>query len=232
MAEERSGGIMTTLITRLYRTLDEAKAARKALKADGCPNKAISLLFKAPETEAHPAPHDLAAIERAGVYPSAAKTYAPHVEAGAALLVVRAPFGAAVRTHEILDGFPDLDVGVSPVDAYIESQPTPRRSKDGSATLLDSDLLFLSDNLAPPALLKDGWTFSHYLGIPLLTDWMPTGGGLFQGKSTISSYLGLPLLTKSQAPRAGLLKNGTPFSSLFGLPLLSKDPDQRDSSSR
>jgi hypothetical protein len=221
---------MTTLITRLYRTREEAEAARTALRADGCPGSRISLVSRSPGPDATPAPHDLAAIQQAGVYPSAAKLYAPHVEEGAALLVVRAPFGAAVRTHEILDDFPDLDVGVPRVDAYIESQPSVRRSKDGSATLLDSDLLFLSGDLMPPALLKDGWTFSHYLGIPLLTDWMPTGGALFAGKSTISSYLGLPLLTKRQTPRAGLLKNGTPFSSLFGLPLLSKDPDQRDSS--
>jgi hypothetical protein len=216
---------MTTLITRLYRTLDEAEAARKALRSDGCPSSAISLLSK----EASHSGHDLAAIQEAGVYPSAAALYAPHVEEGASLLVVRAPFGAAVRTHEILDDFPALDVGVSPVDAYVESHPSPRRSKDASATLLDSDLLFLSEDLMPPALLKDGWTFSHYLGLPLLTDWMPTRGALLSGRSTISSYFGLPLLTKRQTPRARLLKSETPFSSALGLPLLSDDPDQKSS---
>ena len=221
---------MTTLITRLYRALTEAEAAKKALNADGCPNSAISLLYKSSEAGARHVAHDLAAIQQAGVYPSAAAIYAPHVEEGAALLVVRAPFGTAIRTHEILSDFPAMDVGVSPKDAYVESRPSPRRSAEPRANLLDSDLLFLSGDLMPPALLKSGWTFSHYFGLPLLTDWMPTRGGLLSGKSTISSYLGLPLLTKNQSPRAGLLKSGTPFSSALGLPLLSKDHDTRNPS--
>ncbi len=221
---------MTTLITRLYRALADAEAAKKALNADGCPNSAISLIYKATEAGGRPVAHDLAAIEQAGVYPSAAVIYAGHVDEGASLLVVRAPFGTALRTHDILADFPAMDVGVSPADAYVESRPSPRRSADPRATLLDSDLLFLSGDLMPPALTKRGWTFSHYFGLPLLTGWMPTRGALLSGRTTISSYFGLPLLTKSQEPWSSLLKTETPLSSALGLPLLSKDHDTRNPS--
>lgn len=214
---------MTTIITRLYRTPDEAEAARDALGAEGCPSGAVSLLASSPDAGGS----DLAAIRRAGVYESAAIVYAGHVAEGAALLVVRAPFGTAFRTLEILEDFPDVDVGISHPDAYVESQASGRHSKNGEAALLNSDLLLLSEDLMPPALLKNGWTFSHLFGLPLLTNWMPTGGSLVTGRTTISSYLGLPLLTKRQSPRAGLLKSETPFSSALGLPTLSDDSNKR-----
>ncbi len=130
----------------------------------------------------------------AGIYPSAAKGYAERLAQGGALVVVRAPFGQALWSADILDGHGPIDSGVAFEEAYIESTPThPQRYNKYLPVLLDSDALILSGGSFPP--IAKSWSFSKMFG--------------------------MPLLSSKQAGKAKLLTdNTTPFSSALGLPLL------------
>lgn len=211
---------MTTIITRLYATADEAKTVVGALRTEGFAKGDIEVLSNSAGTGSADL---LPVILEKGVYKAAATIYAERVSHGASLLILRAPFGSATAARTVLEDFDSIDAGVKHPDAYQEAMPT-RKVEWGKnlPVLLNSDVLTLSDGLFPRAVLKN-WSLSSLFGLPYLTSWMPTGGSLIEGSTTpFSTRLGLPLLTKRQTPYASLLGEST-ISSRIGVPTLTKD---------
>ena len=215
---------MTTIITRLYATADEAKTVVGALRKEGFAKGDITVLSGDGGTGSADL---MPAILEKGVYKAAAAIYADRVSQGASLLILRAPFGSATTAQALLEDTDAIDAGVKHPDSYEEAMPT-RKVEWGKnlPVLLSSDVLTFSDGLFPRAVLKN-WSFSSLFGLPYLTDWLPTGGSLIDGSTTpFSSRLGLPLLTERQTPYASLLGEST-ISSRIGVPTLTKDDSAR-----
>lgn len=130
---------MSTTITRLYRTTQQATDSANALKKAGF--NEINTVHAGGEGDA-----TIAAIRKGGVSLSHAKVYADFIARGAALVTVNAPALNAVRANRILSRFDPIESPVSEPDVYhrtdavymtlMSSDSTP------STKLLDSDSYF------------------------------------------------------------------------------------------
>jgi hypothetical protein len=182
---------MTTIITRLYASGDQAAAAANALRESEFDNDNINV-FSAGADQA-------AAIRAAGVHDSASEIYASHLRDGAGLVVVRAPFGSAVTASRILSRFHPVKTAVKTTDRYLGT-PDPRRREilPQPKKRMGTAILVCSDGLFPPAVIRGSSFFSEWLGLPLLS--ARTGKAkLVSGNSTpFSSTLGLPVLSKGR----------------------------------
>lgn len=111
----------TTIVTRLFASIDTAAKAKAALLQQKHPETTIDVI--APGTNAE------MQMRAARVSESAAKAYAKAMPKGGALIVVRAeffPMGAARNAMDIVDQFEALDAGVENENLYIPTE-TPRK---------------------------------------------------------------------------------------------------------
>lgn len=216
---------MQSLITRLYRSPEQAAAAAAALRAQWFPADAILVI--APWTEPGPA---AAALARFGVSDAAARAQALRVQEGAAAVTVRAPFGQAVPAMRVLDRF-------DPIEADIEDefQPSFERAAPLSAALglrvLSRDPAPLSEAIGLRVLSRRQNPDVALIHNPApLTDAFfvsPLGGG---GPAPLSRLFGLPLLSRVAAPLSRMLgfrtasQEAAPLSARLGLRTLARHP--------
>lgn len=209
---------MTTIITRLYPDRKHADIVAAALKADGIRHENIDVISKSPAKMSALNTQ----IRSAGVYQSAAVTYAGRVAGGEALLVVRAPVGQGLKATEIVNRYESIDAGVKHPDYYrgTTGNSTTVYRTSGTANLLDSNTTILTGR----GIIKDSTPFSSMFGMPLLTSGKTGRARLITKKTTwFSSMLGLGLLTHGERKTKLITGKTTWFSSMFGLPLLSGD---------
>ena len=189
---------MTTLITRLYETVERASAAANALAAMEFRDKHYDVIA-APVIKTKPAADTLAgvnaALSRAGVIPRSAAVYAPRIVEGNALVVVRAPIGTSFEVTDILDGFEPIDLGLRDEVHLPAEAGLPRKVYRPSATsLLPRDAMILSGRKFLPAITSrqtGPWSGLIRSG--------PSAGLIKERTTPFSSTLGLPLLTKREA---------------------------------
>jgi len=116
---------MTTIISRLYKTETTAKRIVSALQEAGIRESDVSLVAVAKATEeGAPAPSASGDVAATGVAPEAVSAYAPKVEGGNALVVVRAPFGMATKARGVLDSAPTVSAGLEREEAYVRDSAT------------------------------------------------------------------------------------------------------------
>jgi hypothetical protein len=209
---------VTQTIARMYDSYEHALAAVRELQTLRLWDNDVYLVSQQGNQPAGP---DLDAIvtalTKAYVARAEARIYAQGIARGGSLVVVHAPFGAAIMAIEALDAHAPVPSGVS------EASDRP---------LVWDEAAPVSSALHMPVLLDDAATFSRFWGVPAL---LRRPFALFAGlpqltsaRASFSSRIGMAMLSHNAAPLSsrlgmGLLsRNPTPLSSLLGLRLLSK----------
>ncbi|MEM7544327.1 MAG: hypothetical protein AAF367_02230 [Pseudomonadota bacterium] len=109
---------MTTIVSRLYKNKAAAEAVHAALVEADATSAGAEIITSGEDTEAR-----ICALD---VPESSAAIYAPKVEQGGALVVVRAefaPIGTARRVITIMDEADPEHVGIAKEDAYLSIEP-------------------------------------------------------------------------------------------------------------
>lgn len=178
---------MTTLITRLYSSVDQAEAAASALAVKKFPSAMMSIVSGESDSSAA-----RQKIVDAGVYPAAAATYATKVAAGNALLILEAGFGKVYKAKDILAGTGAIDAGVKHTEVYTggvtshDPQPTRHLPELLNITVFTGEELPKSGQTWLP--------FHSLFRFPLLSSKGPRSG-LSTGK-LFSQMIGMPMIIK------------------------------------
>ncbi len=201
---------MTTIITRLYANTAAAQAAVADLRGRGHDEDYINIIAR--EGDGSVADRMLAAR----VNSRSAAAYGPHVDKGAALVVVQAPFnplGTARHAIKVLDRHPSVKAGVANENEYVREQP--RVEIHGS--ILADHPLFMSHDMAA----RDRGTVSSAFGLrtlsPRKTKTSAMSGGGFMSKM----LLPFPLLSRSK-PRTSAIHGGWTLSGMLGIPTIAR----------
>lgn len=104
---------MTTIITRLYSSSEQADAAVDTLADKKFSRGAVNIVSGI--SDANAAKKQISAL---GVYPNAAATYADKVAGGNALLVVNVGFGMAYKAKSALADTGAIDGGVKHTEVH------------------------------------------------------------------------------------------------------------------
>ncbi|MFN5996909.1 MAG: hypothetical protein ACK47C_15070 [Paracoccaceae bacterium] len=196
---------MTTIITRLYPDVATATSVSAALQSSGHDPSTIDVITRAGDGSVSDR------MKAARVMAPSAAAYAPGIEKGGALLVVRAPFapmGTARHAIKTVNRTPSLKVGLADEDVYIREQPTIARS--GS---VQSGTVFYMSN--PHRNLSHG----HIMGQNPISPSKPRTSAIAGGAYMSKMFWPMKLVsTGRQASSA--ISGGYLFSSMFGIPTL------------
>lgn len=195
---------MTTIITRLYEDAATARAAADALLNNGHDAGTIDIIAGAEGTEAH--------MKAARVNPDSAAAYAPAVEAGKALLVVRAPFapiGTARNAMRVVDRFASIKVGVENEDEYIREAA----SIAASGSILADHPLLMSNKFRR---LGHG----HILGSNPIKPSRPRTSAIRGGGFMSTKFWPMRLVSANAKRGNSVLRGGWLLSKSFGIPTL------------
>lgn len=195
---------MTTIITRLYEDAATARAAADALLNNGHDASTIDIIAGAEGTEAH--------MKAARVNPDSAAAYAPAVEAGKALLVVRAPFapiGTARNAMRVVDRFASIKVGVENEDEYIREAA----SIAASGSILADHPLLMSNKFRR---LGHG----HILGSNPIKPSRPRTSAIRGGGFMSTKFWPMRLVSANAKRGNSVLRGGWLLSKSFGIPTL------------
>ena len=181
---------MTTVITRVFENEASALKAVEKLEFRRIPSRA-SNVFTAP------ADGDVDALKaqmaRAKVHETAVDTYAQHVMAGRALLVVRTtykPLTAATIARQVLAKRETIDVGDVVNDYYMADGPEPAKS------VMKEHPLFLTARIDKSKY--DGRPVSQGLNIPLLRQHRTRNSAISGGGFKSRAFWPMPLLSKKE----------------------------------
>lgn len=185
---------MTTIVTRLYRDAATAEALAAAMAGVGIPAGDIEVIAGAENAQAR--------MEAARVNPASAALYAPHVEGGAALVVVRAgfqPIGAAATAIRMMDSRQPMNAGVENENEYIRTEPKQELFA-GLSILDDHRLIFGKDKGKRRGLV------SAAFNIPLLSK-RKNRSSVFPGGRHFTTWMS-PLLSQKRGTLSTLEGGG------------------------
>lgn len=211
---------MTTLVTRLYDDPAHADAAVAALKAEGFPDNAMTVIEQRTRSSAEEQ------IEAAGVPSAMAQQYAQHLTSKRALLVVRAPFvpfGAARKAIEVADAYPSFNAGVANQNLNIPDEPDPKLF----LSILGSHRLFLTNMLDVRNDLKPRG-FSKAFGIPTLAERPRKIRPSVISARAISAFFFPFALTSNRRSGSARMLSGFMSRMVMPIPLLSSHKGPRD----
>jgi hypothetical protein len=199
---------MTTIITRLYADSSTARSVVSSLIAQGHAQDTVDVITR-------DGAGDLAErLKASRVRNAAASAYAPAIEGGNALVVVRAPFapmGAARHAMKIVDRTASIKVGVADENDYVREQPRVEVKN----TLIAGNPLVMSNP-------HRGMTHEHILGKnPVLaprTRRSTIAGGKFMSRM----FWPMRLVSANAKQGNSAIRGGWLVSSMFGLPTLLK----------
>lgn len=199
-------------LSRLFTSAAAAEAAVTALRDAGFRRAAIRTLGQGGE------PVTSAQVAATGVSRDNAAFTAERINAGATLVVVEAPFGAAAKATEILQHGATVDEPGAIYEGSGLDDAAPLSSLFGWSTL-SRDPAPLSSFFGMP-VLSGQQAPTHSFGLATLSD----------NPAPLSSALGLRVLSDSAAPLSRLLGLATlsgdaaPLSSAVGMSTLSDNP--------
>ncbi len=196
---------MTTIITRLYPDVATATSVSSALQSSGHDPSTIDIITRSGDAPV------LDRMRRARVSSTSAAAYAPGIEKGGALLVVRAPFapvGTARHAIRTVNRTAALNVGLEDEDVYIREQPTIARA----GSVMSGTTFFMSN---PHRNLSHGHIMGHNPISPSKPRTSAIAGGAYMSKMFWPMKL---VSTGRQASSA--IHGGFLFSSMFGIPTL------------
>lgn len=178
---------MTTIITRLYSSHDDALKASEAIYAAKISRSTMEIVSGTTDMAA--AKSEIAAL---GVYPSAATTYAGKVASGHALLVVHAGFREVYRTKNALKDTGAIDVGVAHPELFVSDITKPRETMPRHLPELVGFTVFTGDQL--PHAGETWLPFHAFFRFPLLSKREPRSGVLTN--KLFSKMFGMPMIIK------------------------------------
>lgn len=191
---------MRTIITRLYKNSAAAQTAKGALREKNRISPENLTVIESGDT-AGPM------IRAAGVTETAAKVYEANITEDRALLVLRAPYGAARRAIETLTDFPSIDVGLANENIYVSPSST-------KGSVLTSHPLLAMNPYRP---LPHG----HIFGQNPVTH-SPSKSSVIEGGAYISKwFVPIQLVWRNKKPKTSAIPGGFLFSSLFSMPTIS-----------
>jgi hypothetical protein len=197
---------MTTIITRLYADTSTARAVASALIAQGHAQDTVDVITR-------DGGGDLAARMRSSrVRNAASAAYAPAVEGGHALVVVRAPFapmGAARHAMKIVDKTASIKVGVADENDYVREQPRVEVKN----TLLEGNPLVMTNPFRAV-------THGHILGNNPILAARTRRSAIAGGKFMSRMFWPMRLVSANAKEGTSAMRRTWLFSSLFGLPTL------------
>lgn len=178
---------MTTIITRLYSSHDQAEAAANLLASNKLPRSLMSIVSGS--TDAGAAKDQISAL---GVYPNAAQTYASKVAGGNALLVVHAGFGKAYKVTGVLAETDTIDAGVKYTEVMASDMSSRREEKQRHLPELLNITVATGEQLPYPG---QTWLPFHSLfRFPLLSG--KGGRSNLLDNKLFSKMFGMPMLIK------------------------------------
>ncbi|NVN84858.1 MAG: hypothetical protein HXX15_02105 [Rhodopseudomonas sp.] len=220
---------MTQTITRLYDTNKQIAAIEADLKKSSFKYNVVTGVQSGKTASVDDI---VAALTRAYVPRSEARTYAETVKKGGVVVAVLAEFGFGAKAAEILDRYSpnkislpasgprEVELSEATPFSNILHAPVlldtsgPYKSYSGDLLLADSDKFYSGT----PLLANTSGPYQSFSGTPLLLD----------SSGPYKSFSGTPLLLDSGSPYKSysgeplLLNNPTPLSSWLGLPVLSR----------
>jgi hypothetical protein len=193
---------MTTIVTRLYKSPEAAERVAEALRADGFPDRTLSII-----TEADPA-----RMTEARVDPDAAEAYAKAITKGAALFVCRAPFvpfGAARRAIEVADGEPAIDAGVA--DENRHEEEIAKTGTEALSVLGNHPLMLTREDYVGSGW--SGWRFSDLVLWPTVSRRKTRPDNLLRRHPHITGSSGSLVLSGSR--KSSVIPGGRHVSKAF-----------------
>jgi hypothetical protein len=197
---------MTTIITRLYADIATAREVAGALMASGHAAATIDVISR--DGAADTADR----MRAARVSAAAAARYAPAVQDGRALVVVRAPFapmGAARHAMKVVDRTPSIKVGVADEDEYIREQPSIAMRDN---LLRDHPLVMTNPHRPLP--------HGHILGSNPILAPRERRSAIAGGKHMSRLFWPMRLVSARAKEGTSAIRGGWLFSSMFGIPTL------------
>jgi hypothetical protein len=186
---------MTTTVARIYESYGNALEASNGLRHNGFNRDEIDLISRAANSEDGEIVDLSAEIAKAGIPADRVASYVASVDAGKALLVVRAAFGAARKAMTTVDNHGPIAADAGNAEYYVSMAQDP-------ATFS------LSAYFNLPVLLSDATPFSRFWNMPVLL-------------SSTKAFLGLERISKGftfGVPK--LLNNGSLLSDELNIPVL------------
>lgn len=206
---------MTTVISRLYGSVDTAESVAETLRAEGFPERTLSVITTP----------DKAAIEAARVAPDAAERYASAMTAGQAVFVCRAPFtpfGAARFARDTADREPAIDAGVDDENRYIEEVADLSRFR--TQVLSYHPLMMTRDDYVGSGWAD--WRVSDVFGFTLISRRKERPDNLIEGHMSKAFWPGKLLSTRKR--RLSVFRGGRHMSrGWWPMPLTTRKSSGR-----
>jgi hypothetical protein len=193
---------MTTVVSRLYDSVDTANGVADQLRAEGFPDRTISVITAADADE----------IARARVGERAASAYAKAMTGGQAVFVCRAPFtpfGAARRAMEVADSVPMVDAGIGKANEYIREEA--QLDNLTPSVLGHHPLMMTRDDYVGSGW--SGWRLSHVFGWPTVSARHERSPSVLQGTRYMSRMFWPGKLLSSKPRKSHVYSGGRLFLS-------------------
>ncbi|MFK7939182.1 MAG: hypothetical protein AB8B82_07380 [Roseovarius sp.] len=202
---------MTKIISRVFPSAAQAQKAADRLALKFLPKRNIRVIEGGNNAETM--------LTRAEVHPSAVATYAKHLAAGKAVLVVRAaakPLGAARITRDVLAKFETVDT-----DKVVNEYKAAWKPDRSPSILKDHPLFLTNSNVETPGLVSDG------MSMPLLKERKAKRSLMSGDKRMSRMFWPMPLL-KSGRNASSAISGGRYMSRMFWpMSLLSSKPRRK-----
>ena len=179
---------MTTTVTRLYETSNQAAAAVTALKTAGFADDEINLIGP----DAGTGGALIGAIMKTGATEDNARAFAEGVSKGGGLVTVYAPFGWGLKATNTLEKLKPVDVKITDTSAFSDD------TGDGLASeVLGIPLLWRGGSSDVSIIRESRPASSASAGAPFSR---ATSGTAFSKLSsgTLGSWIGLPEVIKDR----------------------------------
>lgn len=196
---------MTTVVSRLYDSVDTANGVADQLRAEGFPDRTLSVITEA----------DAGKMQEARVGEDAAEAYAASMKKGQAVFVCRAPFtpfGAARRAIEVADGTAWIDAGRG---ACNEFQSDEMQVEVTSPRILEDHPLILTRSLVGSGW--SGWKLSDVFDIPLLSSKRDRAPSVLQGSPYMSKSFWPGRLLSNTSRKSSVIEGGRHMMPFGGL---------------
>lgn len=178
---------MTTIITRLYSTHEQAEEAVKVAAAKKFPKVSMQIVSGTSDvTAAH------AHLSALGVYPGAASTYANKVAGGNAVLVMQASFGKAYKAAAAVEDTGAIHADVKHTEVYAGAMESPKPEPTRHLPELLNVTMLTGEKL--PYSGESWFPFHSIFRFPLLSS-KESRASLLTSK-LFSKMFGMPMLVK------------------------------------
>jgi len=193
---------MTTVVSRLYDSVEAANGVADQLRAEGFPDSTISVIAAA----------DAGEIMKARVSERAAHAYAKAMTGGQAVFVCRAPFtpfGAARRAMEVADGTPMVDAGIGKANEYVREEA--QLENLNPSILLNHPLMMTLDDYVGSGWSE--WRATHALGWDTVIRRREAPKNIIRGGRYMSRSFWPGKLLSSKPRRSSVFSGGKLFLS-------------------